>query len=286
LIQNERGVVGSLLGERAWPGVTVETYALRWMTEPGSIRLLFQQPALCLVSREAGGLSQFRRDPNEPVAGVFYGLGALAFVAASDPVVVYAPEMREARLTCFLFDAAGAAYLEPQDAADMAAAGTRYMFKDDRLRTFAEVLASADGEAEGGRFTTSLSQALFAAALEWVRAIGQDSALELSGPAFERAASFIRDNLDQTIKIEDLARAAGLQSERFGQAFRDATGLSPRRWQMDARVRAAQRLMVDTPDANLAGVASLSGFADQSHFSRAFLEVVGLTPTAWLHKRQ
>ena len=28
-----------------------------------------------------------------------------------------------------------------------------------------------------------------------------------------------------------------------------------------------------------------SGFADQSHFSRAFLKVVGLTPTAWLHSR-
>ena len=24
---------------------------------------------------------------------------------------------------------------------------------------------------------------------------------------------------------------------------------------------------------------------DQSHFSRAFLKVVGLTPTAWLHSR-
>jgi AraC-like DNA-binding protein len=44
--------------------------------------------------------------------------------------------------------------------------------------------------------------------------------------------------------------------------------------------------MVDDPNANLAEVATRSGFADQSHFSRAFLEIVGVTPTAWLHKRQ
>ena len=72
--------------------------------------------------------------------------------------------------------------------------------------------------------------------------------------------------------------------EQFGGAFRDATGMSVRQWQTDYRVRGAQRLLTD-PNASLTEVASLCGFADQSHFSRAFLKVVGLTPTAWLHSR-
>jgi AraC-like DNA-binding protein len=54
---------------------------------------------------------------------------------------------------------------------------------------------------------------------------------------------------------------------------------------MDQRVRGAQRLLVDNPNENLTEVAALCGFADQSHFSRAFFEVIGLTPTAWLHNR-
>jgi AraC-like DNA-binding protein len=54
---------------------------------------------------------------------------------------------------------------------------------------------------------------------------------------------------------------------------------------MDYRVRNAQRLLMDHPNESLTEVATLCGFADQSHFSRAFLKVVGLTPTAWLHSR-
>jgi AraC-like DNA-binding protein len=55
---------------------------------------------------------------------------------------------------------------------------------------------------------------------------------------------------------------------------------------MDARVRFAQRLMVDNPALSLSLIASRSGFADQSHFSRAFLDILGITPTAWLHQRR
>jgi transcriptional regulator GlxA family with amidase domain len=55
---------------------------------------------------------------------------------------------------------------------------------------------------------------------------------------------------------------------------------------MDARVRLAQRLMVDDPALSLASIAVRSGFADQSHFSRAFLDILGTTPTAWLHQRR
>jgi hypothetical protein len=56
-----------------------------------------------------------------------------------------------------------------------------------------------------------------------------------------------------------------LRKSLFREAFwpsQTFKGLSPRRWQMAARVRTAQRLMVDDPNANLAEVATLSGFAD------------------------
>ena len=286
LIHEERGVVGSLMERREWAGVDEYIYGLRWVTEPGSLRLRFERPALCIVSSEVGGRSELRRDSEEPVAGEYYGAGALAFIAAGDPLVVHAAEMREARLSCFLFDAAGAGYVTSEDAGRMAAAGTRYMFRDERLRTCASVLDDEEIEAGSGRFAASLSRALFASVLEFVRLERRASGCELSGAAFERVASYIRDHLDRTIRGEDLARVAAIEPDRFGQAFREATGLSPRRWQMVARVRTAQRLMVDDPNANLAEIATLSGFADQSHFSRAFLEVVGVTPTAWLHRRQ
>jgi AraC family transcriptional regulator len=55
---------------------------------------------------------------------------------------------------------------------------------------------------------------------------------------------------------------------------------------MGARVRRAQRLMFDEPAESLASVALRAGFSDQSHFSRAFLDIVGVSPRAWLHQHR
>jgi transcriptional regulator GlxA family with amidase domain len=82
-----------------------------------------------------------------------------------------------------------------------------------------------------------------------------------------------------------LASIAEVPAGEFGGLFRESTGMSPQRWQMDARVRHAQRMMVDDPQASLATVATIAGFSDQSHFTRAFFDVIGVTPTTWLHQR-
>ena len=107
----------------------------------------------------------------------------------------------------------------------------------------------------------------------------------LTGANWAAISRYIRDNLGEPITVETLAQIAQMPPGRFGSAFQDATGMSVRQWQTDCRVRSAQRLLTDNPDESLIEVATLCGFADQSHFSRAFLKAVGLTPTAWLHSR-
>lgn len=49
---------------------------------------------------------------------------------------------------------------------------------------------------------------------------------------------------------------------------------------MRLRVGRAQRLLAET-DLPLADIALTTGFADQSHFSRRFLELAGLQPRAF-----
>ena len=130
------------------------------------------------------------------------------------------------------------------------------------------------------------SKALFAAVLQMRdHPAATSTAFGLSGASWDGISKYIRDHLDEHITVKALAEIAQMPPERFGRAFRNTTGMSVRRWQMDQRVRGAQRLLVDNPNENLTEVAALCGFADQSHFSRAFFEVIGLTPTAWLHNR-
>jgi transcriptional regulator GlxA family with amidase domain len=105
------------------------------------------------------------------------------------------------------------------------------------------------------------------------------------GERFAEVVAYINDHLDQGASVDDLVRISNLSPAQFGRSFQDATGMSLQRWQMDARIRSAQRLLVDDPGESLAAIASLVGFSDASHFSRAFLEIVGTTPSAWLRQR-
>ena len=49
--------------------------------------------------------------------------------------------------------------------------------------------------------------------------------------------------------------------------------------------RTAQRALLETNDS-LAEVALASGFADQSHFTRAFRTITGASPGAWRKSRE
>jgi transcriptional regulator GlxA family with amidase domain len=148
------------------------------------------------------------------------------------------------------------------------------------------MLCTYDSDDENDAYGRGLRNALFAALVGAASDPARDMADRLTGPPLARVLTHIAEHLEERVTNESLAQLAGISPTQFGHAFREATGLSPQRWQMDARVRFAQRLMVDDPALPLSSIASRSGFADQSHFSRAFLDILGTSPTAWLHQRR
>lgn len=82
-----------------------------------------------------------------------------------------------------------------------------------------------------------------------------------------------------------LAALIGLSPSYFGRVFKASTGTTPHRWLVNARVRRAQQILLET-EASLVDVALASGFSDQSHLSRAFCGVTGQTPGAWRRDHQ
>ncbi len=280
MIRDKHGVAITDQRSRTEFGVEEVACEVRWLTEPGWLTLEASAPTLCVMTTEIGGRCEFRGKPDQPVDGEYFGSGALAFAAAGSRVAIYAAEMRQARLCCFAFRDTD--YLTSEDIAVAGRLRTRYMFRNERVRTCAALLDRGRLQGDSTAFILSLSKALFAAVLEL--ADGEPSKIAaLTGANWDAISRHIRDNLGEPITVETLAEIAQMPPERFGSAFRDATGMSLRQWQTDCRVRGAQRLLTDNPNESLTEVATLCGFADQSHFSRAFLKVVGLTPTAWLH---
>lgn len=95
-----------------------------------------------------------------------------------------------------------------------------------------------------------------------------------------RAAELIRDGLDRSIRLADMARECGLSVSHFTRAFRISFGMSPYRWLIERRIDQAKALLV-TGSLPIADIAMRSGFSDQAAFSRAFARVVGDSPARW-----
>jgi AraC family transcriptional regulator len=286
MIRDAHGV--DITDQRSWADFGVEEVAceVRWRTEPGWLVLEVEAPTLCMMASEIGGRCELRAKPDQPVDGEYFGSGALTFAAPGSRVAIYAAEMRQARLCCFAFHTANVDYLTPEDVTAAGCLRTRYMFRNERIRTCASLLDRGRLRDDSTAFIQSLSKALVAAVLEIADSAREPSKAPLTGIKWDAVSRYIRDSLGETMTVEMLAQIAQMPPGRFGSAFREVTGMSVRQWQTDCRVRSAQRLLTDNPNESLIEVATLCGFADQSHFSRAFLKVVGLTPTAWLHTRR
>jgi len=104
-----------------------------------------------------------------------------------------------------------------------------------------------------------------------------DSATTARGVRAARA--LLHDGFAQPLSLAALADAAHLAPARLARAFRVAVGLPPHAYLELVRVEQAKlRLRRGDP---IADVAFATGFADQSHLTRRFRRVVGVTPGAY-----
>jgi len=97
--------------------------------------------------------------------------------------------------------------------------------------------------------------------------------------ALLRARDVIRAAYSKPLALDDLSRVAHLSRYHFARAFAAEFGLPPHAYQMQLRVRRAQHLL--GTGNSMAEVAAETGFCDQSHFTRHFKRLVGVTPSRY-----
>lgn len=85
---------------------------------------------------------------------------------------------------------------------------------------------------------------------------------------------------DPHLSISDWARVNRVSREAAARAFRAAYAVSPARFRLELRARRAWVRIVLGGDP-LSLVALETGFADQSHMTRAVGWLTGLSPSAW-----
>jgi AraC-like DNA-binding protein len=90
------------------------------------------------------------------------------------------------------------------------------------------------------------------------------------------AREYLEANLGRSVSLEELASLANLSPYHLTRVFRDEVGMPPHAYQTQARLgRARSLLLRGWPPAR---VAQETGFADQSHLTRRFKRLVGVTP--------
>jgi AraC family transcriptional regulator len=100
-----------------------------------------------------------------------------------------------------------------------------------------------------------------------------------------RACEKLESDLGGKLSLEQIAAEFDLSVSHFSRAFRISTGLPPHQWLLQQRVKAAKQLMT-VRDLPLSEIAMSAGFANQSHFTRVFSAVVGVSPGAWRREAQ
>ena len=95
-----------------------------------------------------------------------------------------------------------------------------------------------------------------------------------------RAKEILSANLDGSVPLKDVARECRLSVSHFSRAFRRTMGVAPHNWLLGRRIEVAKEKLRDRR-LSLSDVALVCGFADQSHLTRVFTGMVGVSPGAW-----
>ena len=101
--------------------------------------------------------------------------------------------------------------------------------------------------------------------------------------AVERAKRYLEDRFTEPVGLDELAALTGLSRFHLVRIFAKYVGVPPHAYQIKVRIERSRALL----EAGTSPVSAAVdvGFADQSHFTRHFRRVMGVTPSAYARAR-
>lgn len=270
---------------RAWNGVCVDVTEFHCAGRVSHHLSYETETRLSVLLEEVGSHCEPRLHENQPCP-IGYVPRHMHFAPAGMEVWGYSADARFVKDATLTFDLA---ILRDRLAIefDAEATGTpRLRFSDDRIWTLVRLLCEAVNDPDpstqlfGDGLTAAITARLFAAA----PMPGPDGK-GLAPWQLRRVVEYLDAHLPSPVGLAHLAALAGLSQSHFSRAFKASTGMAPYRWQLAARIRQAQTLLLDTR-SSLDTVAEATGFADAVHFGRTFRKLTGTTPAAWRRDRK
>ena len=92
--------------------------------------------------------------------------------------------------------------------------------------------------------------------------------------------AYLRSHYSENVSLSSLASIANVSPFHLVRVFKNEVGVPPHEYQTQIRITNAQRLM--RAGYSITDAAIETGFFDQSHFSRNFKRITGLTPGRYI----
>lgn len=89
------------------------------------------------------------------------------------------------------------------------------------------------------------------------------------------------ERLGASGRVDEAVASSGFSHRHFVATFRRTVGLPPKLWSRVVRFGRALDRAAREPETPWVEIALETGYADQSHFQRDFVEVAGMTPGEW-----
>jgi AraC family transcriptional regulator len=102
----------------------------------------------------------------------------------------------------------------------------------------------------------------------------------LPGYKLKQVTDWIEMHLDADFDLDQLAKMAGLSKFHFHRLFRQATGASPAKYQLNARINEARRRLRESKQSVIE-IAFDLGFSSPSHFAQVFRREARMTPSEY-----
>lgn len=103
---------------------------------------------------------------------------------------------------------------------------------------------------------------------------------QTTDPRIRRAMALMRDNVGQSMDMNEVAGQCGLSRAHFFALFRRSTNLTPTVYANVLRMESAIRNL-SARQASIADISLDIGFSAQPHFTRFFREHLGITPSEY-----
>jgi AraC-like DNA-binding protein len=104
--------------------------------------------------------------------------------------------------------------------------------------------------------------------------------LEITDKRIKKALTYIRENIDNDIHVNDLADICSLNRDHFTRLFKKEMQCTPMQYIIRKKIEKAQLILV-TGENSIKNIAYDLSFDNVTHFHRSFKKVTGISPIAY-----